>query len=34
MAALTDYAASGALTFLFTDLAGSTRLWEKYSEAM
>jgi predicted ATPase/class 3 adenylate cyclase len=34
MAGLTDYAASGALTFLFTDLEGSTRLWEKYPEAM
>jgi predicted ATPase/class 3 adenylate cyclase len=26
--------ASGALTFLFTDIEGSTRLWEQYPEAM
>lgn len=25
---------SGTLTFLFTDIAGSTRLWEQYPEAM
>ena len=25
---------SGTVTFLFTDLAGSTRLWEQYPEAM
>jgi class 3 adenylate cyclase len=26
--------AAGTLTFLFTDLAGSTQLWERFSEAM
>ena len=26
--------ASGTLTFLFTDLEGSTRLWERYPQAM
>src|SRR5262245_3917965 len=25
---------SGTVTFLFTDLAGSTRLWEEHPEAM
>src|SRR5215470_18588591 len=25
---------SGTLTFLFTDIEGSTRLWEGYAEAM
>ena len=25
---------SGTVTFLFTDLEGSTRLWEEYPEAM
>jgi class 3 adenylate cyclase len=26
--------ASGTLTFLFTDLEGSTRLWERFPQAM
>ena len=26
--------ASGTLTFLFTDLQGSTRLWERFPAAM
>ena len=25
---------SGTVTFLFTDLEGSTKLWEKYPEEM
>ena len=25
---------NGTVTFLFTDIEGSTRLWEKYPEAM
>ena len=25
---------SGTVTFLFTDIEGSTRLWEQYTEAM
>ena len=25
---------SGTVTFLFTDIEGSTRLWEQYAEAM
>jgi class 3 adenylate cyclase len=25
---------SGTVTFLFTDIEGSTRLWEQYPEAM
>lgn len=29
-----DLLASGTLTFLFTDLEGSTRLWEQFPDAM
>ncbi|MFN8460370.1 MAG: adenylate/guanylate cyclase domain-containing protein [Anaerolineales bacterium] len=25
---------TGTVTFLFTDIEGSTKLWEKYPEAM
>jgi len=30
----TPFPRSGTLTFLFTDIAGSTRLWDQYPEAM
>ena len=29
-----DTALTGTITFLFTDLEGSTRLWEQFPEAM
>ena len=29
-----DLRATGTITFLFTDLEGSTRLWEQYPDAM
>lgn len=29
-----DFPAAGTITFLFTDLEGSTRLWEEFPEAM
>src|SRR5688572_28932914 len=31
---MTIYLPSGTVTFLFTDIEGSTQLWEKYPEAM
>jgi class 3 adenylate cyclase len=31
---LTEIIPTGTITFLFTDIEGSTRLWEKYPEAM
>ena len=31
---MSDYSSSGILTFLFTDLEDSTRLWEQFPQAM